>query len=261
MSESNGESKNTKKWVIILAIIFIALLGSYFYNYYNYFLGVEGVEENFTTEINMLIIGQDDKDSVEDGKIYSDSIMLANLRPEDTELDITVIPSNNVYNDKFLKEYDRQEITEILEEKLENKPNYYFVIDYEGFKNIVNLMSGIEVELNEEFKVPELGLYLSKGKNLLSGQEALNYARFYSPNEDELSRINRQQQVIQGFADKVFQKNTLLNIPKLYQTVMETVKSVETNLNYDLAIRAYRYINNANDFKINYNILENIGEN
>jgi|AntRauTorckE6833_2_1112554.scaffolds.fasta_scaffold03013_3 LCP family protein required for cell wall assembly len=261
MNEDNKISKDTKKWIAILALVFIILLGFYLYNYFSYYFGKTGLEENFNTVINMLIIGQDNKESVENGEINSDSIMLVNLNPENSELNITVIPSNNVYDNKLLKEYSREELIDILGEHSGNIPNYYFVIDYEGFKNIVNLMSGIEVELNEDFKVPELGLYLSEGENLLSGQEALNYARFYNPNVNEMSRINRQQQVIQGFADKVFQKNTLLNIPKLYQTVMETVKSVETNLDYELAIRSYKYVNNTNDFKINYNILENIGEN
>ncbi len=261
MSEGNEISKDTKKWIAILALVFIILLGFYLYNYFSYYFGKTGLEDNFNTEINMIIIGQDNKESVENGEINSDSIMLANLNPEKSELNITVVPSNNVYDNKLLKGYSREELIDILEEYSGNRPNYYFVIDYEGFKNIVNLMSGIEVKLNEEFKVPELGLYLSEGENLLSGQEALNYARFYNPNVNEMSRINRQQQVIQGFADKVFQKNTLLNIPKLYQTVMETVKSVETNLDYELAIRAYKYVNNTNDFKINYEVLENIGEN
>lgn len=263
MSEDKAESKNIKKWIIIFLILIIALLGYCFYNYFGFFfgLGEEPYESRFDKEVNLIIIGQDKKNDVQEGKIQSDSIILANLKPDKKELTITAVPSHKEYNGKKLQEYNRQELTDIAGNIMGVKPQYYFEIDYEGFKNIVNLMSGIEVEIKEEFRVPELGLYLKEGKNLLSGQEALNYARYYNHSKDELTRIARQQQVMRGFSDKIFQKNTILNIPKLYKTVIETIKNVNTNLDYDLAIEAYYFINNSDDFNINYEIIELDNEN
>lgn len=256
MNEDQAESKNRKNWIILLVIIIIALLGFYVYNYFTLFFGEANLQDRFNKEVNLLVIGQDNEENGEKNSVQSDSIMLVNLNPNDKKLNIVTVPSHKKYKDKKLKEYNKDQLMKIMEDISGISPNYYFVIDYNGFKNIVNLMSGIEIELNEEFKVPELGLYLREGKNLLSGQEALNYARYYNHNKDELNRISRQKKVINGFADKVFQKNSLLNIPKLYRTVMETVKNVETNLDYDLAIEAYTFINNSEDFNIEYQIME-----
>ncbi len=256
MNEDQAESKDTRSWIIILIIVIVALMGFYVYNYFTLFFGEANLQERFNKEVNLLVIGQDNEESVDKNSIQSDSIMLVNLNPNNKELNIITVPSHKDYKDKKLKEYNKDQLMVIMENITGTKPNYYFVIDYKGFKNIVNLMSGIEIELEEEFKVPELGLYLSEGKNLLSGQEALNYARYYNHNKSELNRIARQKKVINGFANKVFQKNSLLNIPKLYRTVMETVKNVETNLDYDLAIEAYTFVNNSDDFNIEYDVIE-----
>lgn len=256
MNEDQADSKDRKIWIIVIFILIIALLGFYVFNYFSIFFKEANLQDRFNKEINLLVVGQDSEESVDKGTIQSDSILLVNLKPNNKKLNIITVPSHKKYNDKRLKEYNKEQLMEIMGSISDVKPNYYFVIDYNGFKNIVNLMSGIEVELEEDFKISELGLYLNEGKNLLSGQEALNYARYYNHNKDELNRISRQKKVINGFTDKVFQKNSLLNIPKLYRTVIETVKNVETNLDYDLAIKAYKFINNNEDFNIEYQILE-----
>ncbi|MFO7815561.1 MAG: LCP family protein [Halanaerobiales bacterium] len=256
MNENKEESKNTKKWIIILIILVVSLLGFYGYNYFSLFFGEANLQDRFNEEVNLLVIGQDNEDSVEEGTTHSDSIMLINLKPGDQNIDIIAVPSQEKYKDRKLKEYNREQLMDIMSSISDVNPNYYFVIDYEGFKNIVNLMSGIEIELEEEFQIPELGLYLKEGNNLLSGQEALNYARYYDHNKDELNRVSRQRKIIEGFSDKIFQQNSLLNIPRLYRTVMETVKNVNTNLDYDLAIEAYNFISNSEDFNVEYEILD-----
>ncbi len=210
----------------------------------------------FVKEIHLLMIGKDQKSNVQEGEVQSDSIIMANLKPESKELTITAVPSHKEFNGQKLQTYNKDQLMHIMNEITGISPEYYFVIDYEGFKNIVNLISGIEVTVQKDFEVPNLGLFLKEGNNLLSGQEALNYARYYDPDESELDRIARQRQVMEGFADKIFQRNTLLDIPKLYKTVIETIRNVQTNFDYGMAIEAYNFIRNSNDFKINYDVLE-----
>lgn len=210
----------------------------------------------FNREVDLLIIGQDQKKDVKEGNVQSDSIILANLKPEEKALTITAVPSHKEYKGHKLQTYDREQLMKSMDEITGINPDYYFVIDYEGFKNIVNLIGGLEVTLDDDFEVPDLGLFLKKGNNLLSGQEALNYARYFDSTEEEFTRIKRQQQVMKSFADKIFQKNTLLNIPRLYKTVIQTIKNVNTNFDYDLAIEAYNFISNSNDFDIKYDVLE-----
>lgn len=256
MNEDKAETKSSMKWIIIVIILIIAFLGFYLYNNFNHFYGIgkENYQSRFEQEINLLIMGFDNKDDVQVDKVNVDSIIIAKLKPDIKKLTITVVPTVIEYKEKKLQNYEREEIINIIDDIVGTAPEYYISIDYEGFKNIVNLISGIEIELKEEFEVPELGLYLKKGNNLLSGQEALNYFRYYDQTKNEMTRINRQQQIIKGFTKKMFQKNTLFNIPKLYRTIVETIKNINTNLDYNLAIEAYNFINNNDDFTIEYEV-------
>jgi len=212
-------------------------------------------EDGFKKEIYLLLIGQDQESNVKEGKVQSDSIILANLISDQKKLVINAISSHDEYKGNRLLEFNKDQLLNIINDIIGIVPGYYFVIDYEGFQNIVNFIGGVEVKLEEDFTVPELGLFLKKGANLLSGQEALNYVRYYDPNENELTRINRQQQVTKSLVTKVFKRNTLLNIPTLYRTVLETIKSVQTNLDYKLAVEAYNFIRNSDDFDIEYEVL------
>lgn len=210
----------------------------------------------FGRQIYLLLIGQDQESDVNKGKVQSDSIILANLKPEEKELNLIAILAHEKYQGKRILEYDRRQLMNLMEDFIGINPQYYFVINYEGFKEIVNLISGIEIVIEESFEVPDLNLYLKAGTNILSGQETLNYVRYHNPEEDQLSRIKRHQQVIEGFTDKIFQRNTLLDIPKVYKTVVESIKNVETNFDYELAIETYGFIKNNDDFDINYKVLE-----
>ncbi|MBS3812093.1 MAG: LCP family protein [Halanaerobiales bacterium] len=212
-------------------------------------------EDGFKKEIYLLLIGQDQESNVKEGKVQSDSIILANLISDQKKLVINAISSHDEYKGNRLLEFNKDQLLNIINDIIGIVPGYYFVIDYEGFQNIVNFIGGVEVKLEEDFTVPELGLFLKEGANLLSGQEALNYVRYYDPNENELTRINRQQQVTKSLVNKVFKRNTLLNIPTLYRTVLETIKSVQTNLDYKLAVEAYNFIRNSDDFDIEYEVL------
>lgn len=212
-------------------------------------------ENGFKREIYLLLIGQDQESNVKEGKVQSDSIILANLLPDQKTLVINAISSHEEYKGKRLLEFNKDQLLNIMNDIIGIVPEYYFVIDYEGFQNIVNFIGGVEVKLEEDFTVPELGLFLKKGANLLSGQEALNYVRYYDANENKLTRINRQEQVVKSLVNKVFQRNTLLDIPTLYRTVVETIKSVQTNLDYNLAVEAYNFIRNSDDFDIEYEVL------
>lgn len=213
-------------------------------------------ETGFGRQIYLLLIGQDQESDVKEGKIQSDSIILANIEAERNELNLIAISSHEEYQGQRLLKYNRNQLMNLMGDFIGIEPQYYFVINYEGFKEIVNLIGGIEIEIEESFEVPDLGLYLKEGTNLLSGQEALNYVRYHNPEEKQFSRIRRQQQVIESFTDKIFQKNTLLDIPKLYGTVVESIRNVETNFDYELAVETYGFIRNSNDFDVNYKVLE-----
>ena len=253
---SNTNSISIKKWVGIG--IFLLLLGVGFYLYYFYPQPHEGfalISPDLKKELNVLVVGIDDEESVKKGKVEADSIMVVKLKAEDKKLEFKSIPSHYKINDSYLKDMKVEQIAKEIKKIIGYQPEYYFTINYQGFKKVVNELSGIKIKLDDSLKVPDLGLYLKKGTNLLSGKEALNFARWYDYRGDEIDRINRQQQVIKGLINKVLQTNTLLNLPKLYSTVVKTFNAVNTNLDQELIKNVYEFLRNKDQIDIKYDII------
>lgn len=75
-------------------------------------------------------------------------------------------------------------------------------IDYTGFKSMVNALGGVQVTLPQAVKDPFSGLTLSKGRHVVTGDQALAYVRNRHGLGDgsDLSRIQRQQQFMAAMA-------------------------------------------------------------
>ena len=251
-------NKKTKMWIGIIVAFVLLLGGFYLYYFYPQIIpGFAGKNPGFEDDVNILLVGLDDRDSVQKGEIEADSIMLATLKGNGKKIVIKAIPSDMKVENKKLKEYNVKNMPDKMKEITNVKPDYYVSMSYEGFQEIINQLGGINVTLEEQMRIPELGLDLKKGENILAGQEALNYARWYNYTDDEKDRMERHKKIIESLIDKVFQKRTLLDFSKLYSTVVETYKSVETNMDQDLVARIINYAKEREDIEVVYNILEN----
>lgn len=254
MSEESKTGLN-KKVIAIAAAIIILLAG--LLTYYFVFMGdQQALSPELEEEVNILIVGLDDTESVEKGEIESDAILLASFRAEEEELKLTAIPSRQEVNEKKLQKTSLKELPESVSDLTGSEPEYYFAMGYEGFEKIVDNLNGVEIELEDDLEVPDLGLYLEEGKNLLSGKEALNYARWFDHTGDEVDRLGRQKQLISAMTDKVLDSNNLLDIPKLYSTLEETVDSVEANIDSSLISDMYEFIRNRDNITIEHEIYE-----
>lgn len=260
-----GESKNNednnkkinKKWIGLIIALILLLVGFYLYYFYPQMgSGLAVIGDKLGETVNVLVVGLDDRDSVEKGEIEADSIVLVRLEANKKMLTFNAIPPNTKIDNQSLKKIQPENMPEKIEEVTGVRPEYYFAVGYEGFEKVVDKLSGIEVELEEPLNVPELGLFLKEGKNLLSGKEALNYARWYDYTKNEKDRIKRQQQVLAGIIDKLLQSKTLLNVSKLYTTIIETFKSIETNLDQALVSEVFEFLRNRKNIEIKYKILE-----
>jgi Transcriptional regulator len=133
--------------------------------------------------------------------------------------------------------------------------NYYFTISYQGFIDLVDKLGGITITREEELNVPDLNLALKQGNNNLSGEEALNYARFYDYTKDEQDRAKRQQEIISAIIDKALQETTLVNIPQMFNTAISTYNSIETNLEYTLVVDLIEFLIKNREISINYGVI------
>jgi LCP family protein required for cell wall assembly len=113
--------------------------------------------------------------------------------------------------------------------------NHTVVVDFNGFKDMVDAVHGVEVCIPKDVDDPAHGIQLAAGTRLVSGQEALNYVRerhVLSLNSD-VGRMKRQQAFVASMASRVLSAGTLANPKRLYNFLDAATGSVQ--LDEDLA--------------------------
>ena len=197
-------------------------------------------ESDFDQDLNILFVGLDDEESVALGTIEADSIVLGRLRPKANRLQLEYINENSKHEDKILKKYSKEDIQIAVEEITKTEIDYYVYVNYQGFEKVIDELGGVQLKLKEDVKVPGLGLDLKAGNNLLAGKEALNFVRWSSSNY--LPRSERQKMLIQAVVAKLRTNNIMFNVKELYNTIVESYNSIETDINTVLAAEIFNYI-------------------
>jgi LCP family protein required for cell wall assembly len=119
--------------------------------------------------------------------------------------------------------------------------DYYAQIDFSAFSDFIDALGGIEIDVPSEITVGVMfksEVTLEPGKQLLTGEVALAYARARYTELGDFDRAGRQQQVILGIRDRILQLNMLPNLianaPTLFQKLSSGIK---TNLTLDQVIQ------------------------
>ena len=89
----------------------------------------------------------------------------------------------------------------------------FMLVDFRGFKRIVDAVGGVEICLEEPVDDPLSGLRLDAGKHVVAGEEALAFVRARKTLGDgsDTSRIRRQQAFLSSLMRQVLSSGTLLN--------------------------------------------------
>ncbi|MFF9854306.1 LCP family protein [Streptomyces litmocidini] len=128
--------------------------------------------------------------------------------------------------------------------------DHHMVIDFRGFKKMVDAVDGVEVCLKEPVDDPDAKLKLPAGRQTLHGEQALGFVRARKSigNGSDTERMDRQQQFLGALVNKVQSNGVLLNPTKLYPVLDAATKAITTDPGldslrdlYDLA-RAMRAI-------------------
>jgi LCP family protein required for cell wall assembly len=109
--------------------------------------------------------------------------------------------------------------------------NHFVVVDFNGFKSMVDALDGVPVCVPEEVNDDIGNIYLPAGSYEVKGQQALNYVRVrhvLSENGD-IGRMKRQQAFLAAMANKAISAGTLLNPVRLYNFLDSATKSLTTD--------------------------------
>lgn len=246
------------KWIILTLIFLLLFSGVYLYNFFPQLipgLATDNLEIN--RDINVLILGVDDRKSVKKDSIEIDAIIMTQYKSDDNIIKLNSISPEIEVDGNKLKKYSINNLRNKIEKLTNVKEEYYFVISYEGFIKFIDEIGGVPIDLNEKMVIPDLNLDLKKGKNVLSGKEALNYIRWYNYDQFKVERLKRQEKLINTVKDKVISSNYLTDIPKLYSTIVESYKMVKTNMDQRLISDLVKLLQKNEKNKIKYKITAN----
>ncbi|WP_346178598.1 LCP family protein [Streptomyces cuspidosporus] len=122
--------------------------------------------------------------------------------------------------------------------------DHHMIVDFSGFKKMVNAVGGVEVCLKEPIDDGEAHLELPAGRQVLHGEQALGFvrARYSIGDGSDTERIGRQQEFLGALVKKLQSNGVLLNPTRLYPVLDAATSSLTTDpgLNslkdlYDLA--------------------------
>ncbi|HEX5141078.1 MAG TPA: LCP family protein [Dehalococcoidia bacterium] len=223
--------------------------------------GNSGNSENGGRRINILVMGMDRRPSDGDIVTRTDTMFVLTIDPaNDTARGLAMprdlwvkIPTNES-GSKYIEErintaFEIGEsgdlpgggpgtVKRTVENLLGIPIDHYVLIDFEGFKEVINLLGGIDVDVPEPgvddpfySETERLGDYypcvFEPGFYHMDGSQALCYSRVRR-NSSDLDRILRQQRVIFAMMDKAKQLNfisspdAMINLWKKYKDTVRT---------------------------------------
>lgn len=108
----------------------------------------------------------------------------------------------------------------------------YVVLDFRGFKDMVNALGGVEVCVPYDVVDPQSRLDLAAGRQTVGGDQALAYVRTRKAlgNGGDLSRLDRQQAFLSSMVTKVKSTGLLTRPDRLFRFLDAATKSLTTDI-------------------------------
>ncbi|MFF5052210.1 LCP family protein [Micromonospora sp. NPDC000663] len=203
------------------------------------------VVEKAKGALNIMILGSDSRDPESDAGSRTDTIILAHIPkdhssaqlisiPRDTWVNVPKSPQGRGGRDAKINASFAWGGVPLMVQTVEKftgvRVDHVTMVDFGGFKEIVDALGGIEVDVEKGFTT----LYalngsrtFAAGRQRMDGAAALDYARErHAFPEGDFARIQHQQQVIKAILDKAASGGTLANPAKLNSFVQATADAV-----------------------------------
>lgn len=130
-------------------------------------------------------------------------------------------------------------------EKITNiRIDHHIVLDFNGFKRLVDAVDGVELCLKKPVDDREAHLKLPAGRQVLHGEEALGYvrARYSIGDGSDTERMGRQQEFLGALFREMRSEGVLLNPARLYPVLDAATKSLTTDAGLDSLKKMYNLV-------------------
>ncbi len=169
----------------------------------------------------------------------TDLILLCQVNRQDNKVSVLQIPRDtrvqNRRNDRkinsaYYSGFDvmAKEIAQVTGVT----PEHYFMVSFEAFRDIVDALGGVVIDVPMEMKyedpVQDLVINLNKGKQRLNGKKAEMYMRYRSGYaQGDMGRLSAQQELYTAIQGKLFSFWGAFRIPSVFFAVK---KHTDTDL-------------------------------
>jgi LCP family protein required for cell wall assembly len=236
-------------------------------------------------KINLLVLGK--SGAGHDGADLTDTIMFVSVSSDQNKVDIFSLPrdiwipairaklNSAYYWGNQRKDTNGLKFAKEITEGVTGQPLAYgVVIDFSGFTEVVDVIGGIEVNVDNSFTdnlYPIVGkendlcdgdikfkcryetVTFEKGLQKMNGTVALKFVRSRNAEGDEgtdIARAGRQQKVLAAIKNKMLTPSVLLSPIKIYNSWKVAEKYIETDINFDTLPILGRYLfNSRNDIR------------
>nr|WP_263328388.1 LCP family protein [Neobacillus sp. Marseille-Q6967] len=255
MRSEKHHKKKKRKWTRFLLVIFVLIGAAAVYSYYQYKQGVQqslkkinqnNEEENSVANVeyefdgrkdqygatNILLLGSDSRG---EEKARADTIMIAHYNEDRGTYKLTSImrdsyvkiPGHGKHKINSAFYYGGPELMrQTIKENFDIDIQYYAIVDFQGFVQLIDEAFPNGVEINVEKKMEEyVETPLEPGLQRLNGDQMLSFVRFRHDAIGDFGRVKRQQEALQAISDQLSGIQTIPKLPKLVGVVTPYVNT------------------------------------
>ncbi|MFH0969427.1 MAG: LCP family protein [Patescibacteria group bacterium] len=210
-------------------------------------------EEN--GRINILLLGTAGKGKP--GQNLTDTIMVMSIDTKNKKNSLFSLPRdfyanipetsyytkiNSIYQYGINRNESVQPIRKTIEDIIGAPVNYFVILDFDGFKKIIDDIGGINVSVERDIYDPRYPgpnysyetFEIKKGTYLMNGDTALKYVRErHDDPEGDFGRAKRQQQVMQSAKNKIFSLKIFINPLRLNSLLTDLGDNIKTDIKID----------------------------
>ena len=204
--------------------------------------------------VTILLLGVDNR-CEETGPDRTDSLMLVTVDPVGKTAGILSLPRDlwveipgfgvdRINNAHFFGEVSSYPgggpmlAQETVAATLGVQIDYYITVNFDAFRDIVDLLGGLDIDVPEAIDDPNYPdncygydpFQIDVGSQTLSGTQALKYARTRATDGGDVDRAERQQTVVLAARERILRQfpSLIVQAPALWQTLDANVRTTLT---------------------------------
>jgi LCP family protein required for cell wall assembly len=195
--------------------------------------------------LNLLFVGSDARPQEITAGLdaRADTLLFVSLNPAMSKAFVLSIPRDSLVN---IPGYGQDKInaalayggitllTETVSQLLHQSIQYYVALHFESFARMVDILGGVELNVDTRMYYPREGIDLYPGLQHLNGEQSLAFVRFRFYPLGDIERVQHQQEFLRVFIDQHLNLQIVFKLPAIFS---EMPSLLQTNLPFETALQ------------------------